>query len=70
MSRRYYIEHWTEGAEDAYVLCDPDGNVVPHQCRTTLVSSAGTLPRFIIEFEAGSQGLQVIDEREEPDATK
>lgn len=61
---RYHIRH-VNVADDAYVLCDPEGNPLPSQLRTTLVSQAGTTPTFIVEFEAGEQGLQVIDERRE-----
>lgn len=61
---RYYIRHITEG-EDAYALCDPDGNPVPGQVRTSLTSQAGALPTFTVEFEAGESGLQVIDDREQ-----
>jgi len=60
---RYHIRHIT-GTDDAYVLCDPDGNPVPRQVRTSLTSQAGTLPTFTVEFEAGENGLQVVDDRE------
>lgn len=62
----YFIRHVSEN-DDAYVLCDPEGNTVPHQVRTTLVSRSQDLPRFIVEFDASAMGgLQVIDEREGP----
>lgn len=63
MPDQYHIRRITTG-DDAFALCDPEGNPVPNQVRTSLTSQAGGLPIFTVEFEASKTGLQVVDTRD------
>lgn len=60
----YSIKHI---GEDAYVLVDSQGNVVPHQLETSLKSSAHKPPTFTVVFQAGRAGLRVDDKGDDSD---
>lgn len=46
---------------DAYVLVDESGEALPYQIETVLKSTANDLPTFTVTFQAGENGLRVID---------
>lgn len=56
----YHIKKVVTEVDEAYCLCDPEGNVVPHQISTSLESEGGCLPQLVVTFVAGSNGLPVI----------
>ena len=46
---------------DAYILVDENGEALPFQVETVLKSTANDLPTFTVTFQAGENGLRVID---------
>lgn len=50
-----------DGCPDAYVLVDENGEVLPSQVETVLRSTPNDLPTFTVTFQAGENGLRVID---------
>ena len=66
---RYHIKRVVSEREEAYCLCDPNGNIVPHQVKTSLSSEGGCIPHFVVTFEAGTIGLPVVGDEDAPTRT-
>lgn len=46
---------------DAYILVDENGEALPYQVEAVLKSTANEPPTFTVTFQAGENGLRVID---------